>query len=207
MWNDGLSIFCGRLSYIIYGGISTKRYSHPDHPLGSQSKYSQSSLLATDRYPRLGLVAVLGGTNGCNQDEWQSKQSTRMLLKYRMWSGVLVVQATEWRSGRQSEGEKTKRQGHHLVRILAWDAGDGELGCTHFLWRGWLLQGGCVFYFVWWASRKTMRRRRGFGSLLGPWFGRHLRQFLWRGWLLWGGGCILFNWWPSSLWIGRRQGE
>ena len=34
---------------------------------------------------------------------------------------------------RQSEGEKTKRQGHYLVRILAWDAGDGELGCTHFL--------------------------------------------------------------------------
>ena len=63
VWNDGLSIFCGRLSYIIYGGISTKRYSHPDHPLGSRSKYSQSSLLATDIYPRLGLVAVLGGTN------------------------------------------------------------------------------------------------------------------------------------------------
>ena len=118
-----------------------------------------------------------------------------------MWSGVLVVRATEWRSGRQSEGEKTKRQGHYLVRILAWDAGDGELGCTHFLWRGWLLQGGCVFYFVWWASRKTMRRRRGFGSLLGLWFGRHLRQFLWGGWLLWGGvyfillvTIIIVNW-------------
>jgi hypothetical protein len=49
------------------------------------TKFSQSSLLTMDRYPRLGLVAVLGGTNGsCNQDDWGSKQSIRMYLKYCM---------------------------------------------------------------------------------------------------------------------------
>ena len=206
MWNDGLLIFCGRLLYIIYGGISTKRYSHPDHPLGSRSKYSQSSLLATDRYPRLGLVAVLGGTNGCNQDEWGSKQSTRMYLKYRMWSGVLVVRATEWRSGRQSEGEKTKRQGHHLVRILAWDAGDGELGCRRFLWRGWLLQGGCVFI----SFGEHQEKRWGDGVVLVCFLAcdsGDMRDNFVKRMIVVRRGCILFNWWPSSLWIGRRQGE
>ena len=41
----------------------------------------QISLLATDIYPRLGLVAVLGGTNGCNSGDWGLIQSTGLYLK------------------------------------------------------------------------------------------------------------------------------
>jgi hypothetical protein len=60
------------------------------------AKYLHISLLATDRYPtRLGLVAVLGETNGCNQNDWGSKQSTGMYLKYWIWSGVLAMRPTE----------------------------------------------------------------------------------------------------------------